>query len=190
MSEHCYYQHPAHKDFYCDDEGNVYKNGKLVKGTVAQTGYRQYVINKKSKLGHRLVTECRIGRLLRTEEVVNHLNFDKLDNSKGNLEITTASGNTSHYFAHVVVDNSVKRDDVLNVSICGSKNPMSKLSETEATNLIKDLQAGMTNEEAGNKYGLHSRYVSLVRHKRRWKYLWISLGLQDEITKASSKCKE
>ncbi|WP_367869945.1 hypothetical protein [Paenibacillus larvae] len=48
---------------------------------------------------------------------------------------------------------------------------MSKLTNDRAWNLMDDLAQGMTNDEAAGKYKLHSRYVSLIRHGRRWRKL-------------------
>ena len=179
-------QHPIHKEYSCDDFGNVYKNGKLLKGTVATTGYRQYRIDRKSILGHRLVTECRIGRKLETAEVVNHLNLDKLDNSVTNLEITDSRGNRIHYWNAKVIDTSnIDFSDVIDRNSTGQKNGGSKLSDDQAKDLILDLLGGMSNKEAAIKYGLHDRYVSLIRHKKRWKFAWVELGLERSTTRAS-----
>lgn len=62
---------------------------------------------------------------------------------------------------------------------------MSKLTNMEATNLIYDLIAGMNNVEAGEKYSLHPRYVSLIRHKRRWKTLWDRIERSTTIAQAA-----
>lgn len=180
-------QHPKHVEYSCDNAGNFYKNGRLIKGTVATTGYRQYAINRKSLLGHRLVTECRLGRLLETEEIVNHLNFDKLDNSVENLEVTTTSGNLNHYWENQVIDTSnVDFSNVTNGVATGEKNGGSKLTNEQAKSLILDLtNNGMSNQQAAEKYGLHDRYVSLIRHKKRWKFIWVELGLERSTTRAS-----
>ena len=44
---------------------------------------------------HRLVAEAKIGRLLTEDEVVHHINGDKLDNSPENLEVMTKAEHTS-----------------------------------------------------------------------------------------------
>lgn len=65
------------------------------------------------------------------------------------------------------------------------KNGGSKLSDDQAKDLILDLLNGMSNKEAAIKYGLHDRYVSLIRHKKRWKFAWVELGLERSTTRAS-----
>jgi group I intron endonuclease len=58
----------------------------------------------------------------------------------------------------------------------GEKNGMSKLTNQEAKELIKDImETDLNNRELGEKYGLHKRYVSLIRNKRRWKHMWDSI---------------
>lgn len=46
---------------------------------------------------HRLIMERKIGRRLKSDEVVHHINHDKLDNSLSNLELTTLADHTSHH---------------------------------------------------------------------------------------------
>lgn len=92
---------------------------------------------------------------------VNHIDGNKLNNHVRNLEIVTPKENTLHAMKIGLMSGQP-----------GESNSMSKLTDSEATNLIYDLLAGMNNVEAGEKYSLHPRYVSLIRHKRRWKTLW------------------
>jgi hypothetical protein len=50
---------------------------------IDRKGYRRFSNSGKSV--HRWVAEDRIGRPLRSEEVVHHINRDKQDNSRKNL---------------------------------------------------------------------------------------------------------
>lgn len=55
----------------------------------------------------------------------------------------------------------------------GENNSMAKLSEKRAQQLIFDIiTTDKNNRELGEEYGLHKRYISLVRNKHRWKHLW------------------
>lgn len=50
----------------------------------------------------------------------------------------------------------------------GSKNPMSKISLEQFVELVSMLNEGYNNKQIGDKFGLHDRYVSLIRNKRRY----------------------
>ena len=175
-------QHPKYHEYTCDDAKEIYKNGIHLIGTTATSGYRQYGINRKSLLGHRLVTEMRLGRELTTSEQVNHIDLDKTNNHIDNLELVTIEGNIHHYWQNTGVDTSDISMQTLNKSIAGERNGSAKLTNEQAKSLIQDVMQGMTNKQAGLKYGLHPNYVSLVRHKKRWKSAWVELGLESAET--------
>lgn len=57
-------------------------------------------------------------------------------------------------------------------NVSGSKNPMSKISEEEFDEMVEMFIANKTNKEIGEYFGVHDRYVSLIRHKRRLSVWW------------------
>lgn len=61
-----------------------------------------------------------------------------------------------------------KRSDLT----CGEKNPQSKLKNKEFFEIIDFFKKGYTNKEIAELYNIHDRYVSLIRHKKRFKKLW------------------
>lgn len=140
------------------------KTGKPRKLTKNNAGY--YFVSYTSKSGtinrfvHRLVAETFIGEIPKGY-CVNHKDGNKTNNCVDNLEIVTYKENTRH-----AIETGLRKGSP------GEKNSMAKLDDAKATQLIHDLLNGMSNDEAGEKYGLHPRYVSLIRHKRRWKTLW------------------
>lgn len=52
---------------------------------------------------HRLIMEQHIGRLLKTNEVVHHINENKLDNRFKNLELKTKRSHTKHHHKSAVI---------------------------------------------------------------------------------------
>lgn len=95
------------------------------------------------------------------KRTVNHKDGDKHNNVVYNLEWATYQENAQH--AH---------DTGLNRKKSGEKNGMSKLTESECINLIQDMLEGADNNELGEYYDLHPRYISLIRGQKRWKHLW------------------
>lgn len=56
--------------------------------------------------------------------------------------------------------------------LSGEKNPLSKITNEQFFEIAELLKDGCTNSEIAIKYNLHSRYISLIRHKKRFKKLW------------------
>ena len=79
--------------------------GKDIAGTVATTGYRQFCINKKSILAHRLVAEAFIP-VVEGKLHVNHKDGNKLNNRVDNLEWCTPLENMVHMFSVLGVKRS------------------------------------------------------------------------------------
>ncbi|WJJ55317.1 hypothetical protein QB910_000073 [Dabrowskivirus KKP3916] len=133
------------------------------KFTLSRNGY--YMVNYKGKnyYVHILVAEAFLGERPDGFEV-NHKDGNKKNNHVDNLEYVTKSENIQH-----AVDTGLKP------SMHGETNGMHKLSNDDAKRLILELEHGASNDYLGQKYGLHSRYVSLIRHKRRWEKLWREL---------------
>jgi hypothetical protein len=62
-----------------------YYNNNQGKTYIDENGYRRF--SDSNKLVHRYVVEKKIGRKLRQEEIVHHINRNKLDNAPENLEV-------------------------------------------------------------------------------------------------------
>ena len=159
-----YETHYVTKDGYIysciNNARNRRKNPLLLVGGKDRDGYQLIGLKNKTFKVHRLVAEAFIPNPLNKEQV-NHIDGNKSNNCVSNLEWNTPSENVQHAFATGL--NSQKQ---------AGEHHSSKLTDSEYICLIEDLIAGMTNSDAGSKYGLHPRYVSLVRHKKRVKSIW------------------
>lgn len=109
---------------------------------------------------HRIIAEVFI-KNIPEGMAVNHIDGDKTNNHVDNLEIVTYSENILH------ADRLGLRKHAY-----GERNGMSKLSNEEAKNIIREIIKGETNKSLGIRYGLDPKYVSLIRHKRRRKKMW------------------
>lgn len=74
------------------------------------TGYRYVYINGKQVEEHRLVMMRELGRELRTDEQVHHLNGNKLDNRPENLVVLT---NSEHQKKHA------RKKTIASCKLCG-----------------------------------------------------------------------
>lgn len=161
------YYHPTYRKYFVFSDGTVIgARGKPLSKILHHTGYNVFTLDYKQVRWHRFVWECYHNQIADPELVVHHVDGDKLNNSINNLELVTSQENTIHAF-----------DAGLRVSPRGGVKKSSKLTNEMAKSLILDLVGGMSNSVAGEKYGVHSGYISLVRHKRRWVWLWEELGI-------------
>lgn len=148
---------------YSDGRLFSIRNQKFLKASLSKsTGYYTY----SNTLGtvHRLLANYFLGGIP-PGMVVNHKDGNKTNNDLSNLEIITHQQNTQHAY-----------DVGLAKGKPGESNAQAKLTESQCISLCNDLKAGLNNTELGLKYGLHSRYVSLIRHGKRWKHLYEKYG--------------
>ena len=175
--------HPIYTNYNVTNTGKVISNvtGKVLKASTTWcSGYKSVslqIAGKHTRVKvHHLVYEAFIGT--RTKGLhIHHIDGNKLNNRVSNLQEVTAKVNTREYHKTLTYN-------------CGEVLPVgkprnAKITIDTAKALILDIRGGMSNGEAAAKYGLHSRYISLVRHKRRWKNAWVELGLAGAETNPS-----
>lgn len=153
------------------------RRGKILKQSLTTCGYLQVGVGspKKTKTVHRLVAEVFIGEIPNGYHV-NHKDGNKQNNRLDNLEIVTASENQKHRYA------------VLNAKrLIGEANAMSKLSEDQIYEIYDLMCAHWTNDQIAEKYNVHSRYVSLLRHGKRWGHIFKTHAIAKMINIESSR---
>ena len=93
----------SYPDYEITNYGKVRSKltGKVLRGGNNGAGYVCFSLRNNNNIrierAHRLVIENKIGRRLKTDEVVHHINENKLDNRIENLELMTREEHTSHH---------------------------------------------------------------------------------------------
>ena len=155
MIEEIYKKHKS--GYLVSNYGNIKgKNVEFIKPTKTSSGY----LVCGEGFVHRIVIETFIGEIPKNYEV-DHLNGIKDDNRLENLEIVSRSENQKRTY----ITGSKERP-------IGEKNPMSTLTEENVLDIYDMIKKYATNTEIANKYHLHDRYVSLIRHGKRWGHVW------------------
>lgn len=143
-------------DYMISDKGNVLS---LLSGRVLKQSSRRYKEvclckdgKKSTKLVHRLVAKTFIPNPLNKREV-NHIDFDKQNNSASNLEWTTHTENRAH------------SEERRRGSVC-------KLSEESVLLIREHLEEATLNQrEIAEIFGINSRTVSQIKNRQRWSWL-------------------
>lgn len=141
------------------------KTNYELKPTLGERGYYK-ISTSVCRAGHVhcAVVEAFIG-LIPKGMHVNHIDGVKTNNHLSNLEIVTPSENTKHAYAMGLV-NGKKGED----------NSNAKVTEEDIYMMYSLFELGYNNDYIGEKFGLHPRYISLVRHGKRWKHIYEKCG--------------
>ena len=115
--------------------------------------------NKKTFLVHRMVWQAFIGEIPYKLQI-NHMDGKKDNNNLTNLEVVTASENQRHAI-RTGLSTPKKGQD------CST----AKLTDDQVIEIYGLIKQGYTNMQIANIYSIHDRYVSLIRHKKRWQHL-------------------
>lgn len=143
--------------------GKVFnKQGQEILGTVIHSGYRQVYakVSPPSGLVHRAVYETFVGEIPKGL-CINHKDGNKLNNNLNNLECVTYSENSEHAYANG-----------LSVRIKGQDRHDSVLTDSDVLQMYELFKNGYNNDQVSDIFGVHPRYVSLIRHGKRWKHLY------------------
>ena len=129
-----------------------------------QSGYCMVNLTKekksKTRYVHRLVAQAYLENKNNLPQV-NHKDGNKDNNHYTNLEWCTSLHNNLH-----ALENGLREGQK------GETNSQAKITELEAIEIIKLILEGLSNIEIADMFDLHDRYVSLIRGKKRWTYLW------------------
>lgn len=144
-------------------DGDIYnpKTGYKLKPTISPAGYAKvgtYVCSGGTV--HQAVYEAFVGLVPKGLQI-NHKDGNKLNNHLSNLELVTQRENTLHAYA-LGLARGLK----------GEENPQAKLSEEDIKRMYGLFRVGYNNADIAKIFGVHDRYVSLIRHGKRWGHIY------------------
>ena len=113
--------------------------------------YRGKLVNGIKRDVHRLVMEAHIGRTLKRNEVVHHINGDIHDNRLENLQLMTLSEYPRMHMTGNIPTEEARRNMSKAQPVV---KPKLKFSIKQAWEAIKMLNAGQTQSSVAAKYGI------------------------------------
>jgi len=138
---------------YCQVSEEDYEHLNQYKWYINGNGYVQSHFNKKTWSIHRYIFIEILKKEITKSNIIDHINNNKLNNSRENLRIATFSENTR---------NKKKRENTSSKYIGVSFNKNSKIWETRLKFDNKELLASYKNEEdAGYQYDIWCKEYKL-----------------------------
>ena len=146
-------------NYFITNDGIVFNTeGRILTTFVSNSGYKRvtlFINKKRIKYSiHRLVAMMFIGEL--GDNVVNHKDGNKMNNSVENLEIITQKENSHH----------ASENDLV---IYGEEHYKSKYSEDDIHRICKLLESGKSRDEARIMLGLPRKLIDNVAIGYCWR---------------------
>lgn len=155
---------PESKDYWVDEQGNVYKGSRCLKKNKMDNGYESvsisYLDNRPRKLFyvHRLIAEMFIPNP-ENKRFVNHKNSNRMDNRADNLEWCTHFENMQH--AHAVGAFRKKT----------GQHHHAIFTDETIRHVCKLLSEGRRDKDIENLTGVTRHSVSDIRKRKVWYHI-------------------
>ncbi|QEP52477.1 homing endonuclease [Aeromonas phage D9] len=149
-------------------DGRVWSEARQIflKPVISKSSGYWFIGNHVTKLVggsgtvHRILCHCFKGGIP-PGMVVDHKDGDKTNNALENLEVITHAENTKRAYEKGLAKGRP-----------GETNSMAKLTADQAHQAFEMMVNGSDNETIASTFNIHPRYVSLMRHGKRWKAVY------------------
>lgn len=148
------------------------KYPSIIKGRVLKQkdirGYKNVCIvydngKRRTRQVHRLVMETFVPISNMTQFQVNHKDCKKANNDLSNLEWMTSKENINHAIKNGLRQKRRNQN--------GSKNNLSKLTESDVIEILKLIKKGLRNPEIASLYGVKENTISGIRTGKQWRHI-------------------
>jgi hypothetical protein len=144
--------------YYRVVDGQLYRNGKKL-GTIGKNGYIEYRSSNKRVYAHRLMYAYYNGLdNLDSKLSINHIDGNKLNNKKENLEQISLSENSKHQWK-------------IGLAKKGSECTYSTLNEKQVNEIRKLLLEGYSQYIVAEFYNVSRSTILNINNGSNWKHV-------------------
>ena len=129
--------------------------------------YETKTINGKERPVHILLMEEILGRPLKENEVVHHINGDKRDNRPENLQVLDRGKHTSLHKQGVAVSGASL--EKMRAAQTGKQSTQRKLTSEQVRDIAVRLTEGATLIELATEYGISRKSIAAIRDGKTYR---------------------
>lgn len=148
--------------------------------------YKRITVNGVCVKEHRHVMEQYLGRKLRDNEIVHHINNDIFDNRIENLKVMSPSEHSVLHHRGVRLSKehrkniglgllgrpvSAKTRAIKSAQYSGEKGPNAKLKEYEVIAIKRRLRTGEYAASIARAYGVHQNTILVIKWGVTWRHV-------------------